>query len=100
MFAFRRSTHGAILAVGLLVAWAAAPAGAHAETPGITEYQLARGIDRASIVRAVLARSPRLKAQADRVRAMRSMSTAEGRLPDPEVMFQVWQVPFEHPASF
>jgi len=51
-------------------------------------------------VRAVLARSPRLKAQADRVRAMRSMSTAEGRLPDPEVMFQIWQVPFERPASF
>jgi outer membrane protein TolC len=96
-----RFTRGAILAVGLsLVGSATAPVSAFAETPGITDAELAHGIDRGSVVRAVLARSPRLKAQADRVRAMRSMSAAEGRLPDPEVMFQIWQVPFERPVSF
>jgi len=101
MSAAHRFTHGAILVVGLsLVESTAAPASALAETPGITDADLAHGIGRASVVRAVLARSPRLKAQADRVSAMRSMSTAEGRLPDPEVMFQIWQVPFERPVSF
>ena len=101
MSAHRRFTRGAILVAGLsLVASAALPARALAQTPAISEDQLARGIDRATIVQAVLARSPRLKAQVERVRAMRSMSSAEGRLPDPEVMFQVWQVPFQHPASF
>ena len=101
MSAVPRFARGAILAVGLsFVESTAAPASALAEAPGITDDQLAHGIDRATVVRAVLARSPRLKAQADRVRAMRSMSTADGRLPDPEVMFQIWQVPFERPVSF
>lgn len=101
MSAAHRFICSGILAAGFSLAGSATgPASALAESPGVTDDQLAHGIDRAGIVRAVLARSPRLKAQADRVRAMRSMSSAEGRLPDPEVMFQIWQVPFEHPASF
>jgi hypothetical protein len=28
------------------------------------------------------------------------MSRAEGQLPDPELMFQIWQVPFAHPVAF
>jgi len=101
MVVHRRSVRGAILAAGLsLLSVAATPARAFADTPGVTEDQLAKGIDRWTILRTVLARSPRLKAQVERVRAMRSMSTAEGRLPDPEVMFQVWQVPFQRPASW
>jgi outer membrane protein TolC len=89
------------LATGLiLVAAAGLPARARAETGVVTDEQLARGVDRATVVQAALARSPKLKAQADRVRATRTMSSAEGRLPDPEAMFQIWQVPFQHPASF
>jgi outer membrane protein len=56
--------------------------------------------DRAAIIREALAHNPGLKAAAERARAVRSMSGAEGRLPDPEIMFQVWQVPFARPASF
>ncbi len=101
MRSHRRFARAALLAAGLtLLGWVLVPRPASADTPSVTEDQLARGIDRLTVVQAVLARSPRLKAQTERVRAMRSMSSAEGRLPDPEVMFQVWQVPFDHPASW
>jgi outer membrane protein TolC len=66
----------------------------------ISNDELVTSSDRAAIIREALARNPGLKAAAQRVRSMRSMSRAEGRLPDPEVMFQIWQVPFVHPVSF
>jgi len=100
MFAVHRFARGVIAVARISLLVSATVGRAFAESHGSPDDPLALGIDRARVVRAVLARSPRLKAQADRVRAMRSMSTAEGRLPDPEVMFQIWQVPFERPASF
>ena len=72
---------------------------ARAEEPPVADDSLARRADRASVIRLAIARNPGLKAQAERVRAVRTMSTAEGRLPDPELMFQVWQVPFARPLS-
>lgn len=77
------------LLVGLCTAFAAPHANAEAAPEG-----------RAAVIREALARNPGLKAAAERVRSMRSMSHAEGRLPDPEVMIQIWQVPFSRPVSF
>jgi len=92
----RRAMLGLVLAIVLSTAFAR-PAGA--EGPPHDD-DLARGIDRAAVIHEALARNPGLKAAAERVRAMRSMASAEGRLPDPEAMFQIWQVPFAHPVSF
>lgn len=88
-----------LLALAALSFAVLGPARARAEAPA-GEESLARSPDRASLVRIALARNPGLKAQTERVRAMRAMSKAEGRLPDPEVMFQTWQVPFARPLSF
>jgi outer membrane protein TolC len=93
---FRKGWFRAASIAALLVVSGAA----RAEGVAPSEDALARGVDRAAIIRAVIARNPGLKAQAERVKAMRTMSTAEGRLPDPEVMFQVWQVPFARPYAF
>jgi outer membrane protein TolC len=89
----------ATLGVALILSMACPAAAEPAAGPTASDDVFARSVDRASIVHEVLARNPGLKADAERVRAMRSMSRAEARLPDPEVMFQTWQVPFEHPVS-
>jgi cobalt-zinc-cadmium efflux system outer membrane protein len=89
----------AALAFVLILSRPALADAGDAEAPA-TDDVLSRVVDRASIIREALARNPGLKAGADRVRATRAMSRAEGRLPDPEVMFQTWQVPFAHPTSF
>jgi outer membrane protein TolC len=83
----------------VVVAGSAGTPVARAQPPSVPEDRLATIADRAAIVRAALARNPGLLAAARRVRSMRAMSSAEGRLPDPEVMFQVWQVPFSRPLS-
>jgi outer membrane protein, heavy metal efflux system len=90
----------AIFAITLAVATGASANSASAEAPRSREDDLAGAVDRAAVIREALARNPGLKAAAERVRAMRSMAGAEGRLPDPEAMFQIWQVPFAHPVSF
>ncbi len=73
--------------------------GTETDGPAASDDALSRTIDRAILVREALARNPGLKAGAARVRAMQAMSHAEGKLPDPEVMFQTWQVPLAHPLS-
>jgi len=85
--------------VGVAVAAAGAPHAAFAQVVP-ADGGLASAADRATIVREALARNPGLKGAAERVQSMRSASRAEGRLPDPELMFQTWQVPFERPLSF
>jgi outer membrane protein TolC len=88
-----------LLAILLAASCASAAQTALAEAPPPIDG-LAATADRTTIIREALARSPGLKAAAQRVRSIRSTSRAEGRLPDPELMFQVWQVPFAHPVSF
>lgn len=88
------------LVIAALPCVALVSAHAHAEAPPAADESLAHNPDRATFIRLALARNPGLKAQADRVRATRAMATAEGRLPDPEVMFQMWQVPFARPLAF
>jgi outer membrane protein TolC len=71
-----------------------------AQQPAVQGDELATTSDRVAIIRQAISRNPGLKGAAERIRSMRAMSDAEGRLPDPELMFQMWQVPFEHPVSF
>lgn len=90
----------ALLAVVVAAIAAVASRPARADPPEALDEGVAKTADRLAIVREALARNPGLKAAAERVRSMRAMSRAEGRLPDPEIMFQVWQVPVAHPVSF
>lgn len=48
----------------------------------------------------VLARQPSLAAAAHRVRALVEKAHADGKLPPPELMADVWQVPFAKPYAF
>lgn len=48
---------------------------------------------------AAIARQPSLTAAAHRVRALVERARAEGRLPPPELMSEVWQIPLERPYA-
>jgi outer membrane protein TolC len=58
---------------------------------------LAGKVDRAMLERAALARQPALVAAAHRVRALAADAGAEGSLPPPELMGQLWMVPLARP---
>ncbi|APR87575.1 Heavy metal RND efflux outer membrane protein, CzcC family protein [Minicystis rosea] len=64
------------------------------------EAKLAQSIDLPSLEAAVIARQPSLVAASHRVRALIERARAEGKLPPPEVMADVWQVPFTKPYAF
>jgi outer membrane protein TolC len=87
----------ALLSVALALGSAVAPVRALARPPAV---DLATTSDRLAVVEEAISRNPGLKAATERIRSVRAMSEADGRLPDPELMFQIWQVPFEHPVSF
>ncbi len=59
--------------------------------------EFAVAVDRASLVHAVLASSPSVRAARGRAKATRREGDAEGRLPPPSVMVQVWQIPLARP---
>jgi outer membrane protein TolC len=77
----------------LLFAALLAPSAAHAEDG------LENGVDRASVVAAAVRASPGLRAAGERVRAAHAASEAEGHLPPPEAMLQVWGVPLSKPLA-
>ncbi|MFO0671614.1 MAG: TolC family protein [Polyangiaceae bacterium] len=56
-------------------------------------------IDRWAVVRAVLARHPEVRAADAEARSVRASVAAEGTLPPPEAMAQVWQIPLEKPYA-
>ncbi|MBI4700898.1 MAG: TolC family protein [Deltaproteobacteria bacterium] len=92
----RRLRRSAVLALAL----ACAPplvARARAEAPPADDARLAEPVDRATIERAVLARHPSLVAATHRERALAASARAEGRLPPPELMTQIQQVPLARP---
>ena len=70
---------------------AATPASGAAQGP--SDAELAAPLDQTTVVRAAIARSPAIRVSRERARAMVSEAKAEGSLPPPEVMAQVWQVP-------
>ena len=64
------------------------------------DARLAQALDRDLAVRIAVDRNPGLKASVQRALGIRALADAEGRLPPPELSFDIWQVPFVHPVSF
>lgn len=56
-------------------------------------------VDRDSLVRAAIGRNPALAGGKARAQAAEAMAEAEGKLPPPEAMAQLWQVPLAKPYS-
>ena len=76
------------------------PLVARAEPPPSLDASLAGPLDRATLVRLVVARNPAVRAASQRARATETAADGEGRLPPPQVMGQVWQVPLARPYAF
>ncbi|MEO6419021.1 MAG: TolC family protein [Polyangiaceae bacterium] len=74
-------------------------ASVRAETTPSLDARLAAPVDRTVIIRAAVARNPSVKAAEQKARALGLAARAEGRLPPPEVMGQVWQVPLSKPYA-
>src|SRR6185369_11983709 len=60
---------------------------------------LARGLDPRRVEMLVIARHPSLVAAAYRVRELAARAGAEGSLPAPELMIDLWQIPFAKPYA-
>jgi outer membrane protein TolC len=75
----------------------AAP-GALAQTT--SDARLTEPLDRRTVLREALERNPAARVFEQRAEASRALAKAEGTLPAPEIMGQVWQVPFSQPLAF
>src|SRR5580658_7048022 len=76
------------------------PLMARAEPPPNVDANLAGPLDRGTLVRLVVTRNPAVRAASQRARATETTADGEGRLPPPQVMGQVWQVPLARPYAF
>jgi outer membrane protein TolC len=63
------------------------------------EAALERPLTLKDVELAALARHPSLVAAAHRVRALTARAGAEGSLPSPELMLEVWRIPFSRPYA-
>jgi outer membrane protein, heavy metal efflux system len=75
------------------------PPVAHAEPPPNMDVGVAGPVDREALVRLVVLRNPSVLGAGQRARAADIAADAEGRLPPPQLMGQVWQVPFSRPYA-
>jgi outer membrane protein TolC len=66
----------------------------------VSDAELAARLDRVAVVRAVVARSPGLRARAFRVRSMVAGARASGALPPPMAMATLWQAPLHVPFVY
>lgn len=71
-----------------------------APPPPIDDAALERPLDLPSLEAAAIARQPSLTAAAQRIRALAERARAEGKLPAPEFMAEIRQIPFEKPYAF
>jgi len=78
------------------LALALAPSVARAEPP---RDAFGTQTSRSSAVRAALEKSPAVRAAAHREKAAKLRAKATSRLPDPELMLDVWQVPITRPYA-
>src|SRR5258708_37052734 len=85
------------LAVVLLLGLSHAKA--EPQSPSTSDAQLNESLDRRAVLRAALQRNPAMSISEQKARAMRASAKAEGGLPAPEVMGQVWQEPLSHPTQ-
>ena len=111
--ASRRSIrrHRSLMAALFAIAPLAWPCAARADAPiargrdaatarvTISDARLENAVDRRTIQRAAVERNPAVRVSEQRAMAMKSMAKAEGGLPSPELMGQVWQVPFSRPTA-
>lgn len=74
-------------------------AGAEPQAPPTSEARLTESLDRRTVLRAALERNLAVRVSELRAGAMRAAAKAEGGLPPPELMGQVWQVPFSNPTA-
>jgi len=65
-----------------------------------SDAKLTEPLDRRTVLREALERNPAARVFEQRAEASRALAKAEGSLPAPEVMGQVWQVPFSQPLAF
>jgi outer membrane protein TolC len=75
---------------------------AKTDGPGALEHDdraLERPLRLRTLEALVLRRHPRLVAAAHRVRALAERAHAEGSLPAPELMAEIWQIPFTKPYA-
>ncbi|MFT3765450.1 MAG: TolC family protein [Minicystis sp.] len=80
---------------------ASSPSASNPSAPAPSDdAALAQPLDLPTLEAAVIARQPSLVAASHRVRALVERARAEGKLPPPEVMADVWQVPFTRPYAF
>jgi outer membrane protein TolC len=93
----RRGARARGLAAFALGALTLAPRADAAEPPD--DAQLAAPLTLDRVVRAAVVRNPTIRAAHQRAEAMRLGAHAEGALPPPEAMAQVWQVPFAKPYA-
>ena len=94
----RRIDWGALLGAAALLL---TPSAARAEQPSVgpSDAQLGESVDRRTVLRAALARNPAVAVSKQRAEAMRAAAKAEGGLPPPELMGEIWQVPLSRPAA-
>ena len=93
--AFGRACATFVIATLLLVF----PSEAAAQSAPPEDRALTGTLERATVVRLAVARSPAVRAGGQRARAMRLAGEAAGSLPPPEAMVQVWQVPLSRPYA-
>ena len=70
-----------------------------ASTKASAGESLSGPLDRVTVIRAALASHPGIRAAEQRAHATALTASAAGRLPPPEVMLQVWQVPLAKPYA-
>src|SRR5262245_14032890 len=91
---FGTEVRSAVALLGLLVWMLGGTARARAEGDRLEE-----AVDRRKILDAAVRDHPALRAAEERARATRAAADAEGRLPPPEAMVQIWQVPLARPYA-
>jgi outer membrane protein, heavy metal efflux system len=65
----------------------------------VTAHAEERAVDRGSLVAEALRAHPAIRAAEQRASATRRAGEAEGSLPPPEAMMQIWQVPLSKPQA-
>ena len=70
-----------------------------APTTNAAADELSAPIDRVTVLRAAVGANPGIHASEQRAHAIDLAAGSAGRLPPPEVMLQVWQVPIEKPYA-
>ena len=95
----KRFHAGIVPVMALLLTWPSVR-NAHADNPDPADASLIGSLDRVTVIRTAVARSPGVRAASQQAHAIAIEGSAMGRLPPPDVMAQVWQLPLDKPYAF